>query len=182
MHEFLTSLGSVSAVIGAQWGDEGKGKAIDILTEHFDVVARACGGANAGHTIVVNGKKHVFRLLPSGSLHSHVQVYLGSGMVIHLPTLLEELGLLKDAGIELLDRLHIAPNAHIVFEFTKPSTERWRTRKARMRSGRRAAASVRRTRTKRRARDCAWKRCRGRSKTFGHGSRRKQLPSKQCTA
>lgn len=119
MQQFLTSLGPVAAVIGAQWGDEGKGKAVDILAEHFDVVARACGGANAGHTIVVNGNKHVFRLLPSGCLHPKIHVYLGSGMVIHLPTLLEELGLLKDAGIELLDRLHIAPNAHIVFEFHK---------------------------------------------------------------
>lgn len=105
--------------MGAQWGDEGKGKAIDILTEHFDVVARACGGANAGHTIVVKSKKHVFRLVPSGCLHKHVQIYLGSGMVIHLPTLLEEIGLLKDAGINILNRLHIASNAHIVFEFHK---------------------------------------------------------------
>ncbi|MSR87128.1 adenylosuccinate synthase [Candidatus Peribacteria bacterium] len=119
MRELLSSLGPVTAVIGAQWGDEGKGKAVDILAEHFDVIARACGGANAGHTIVVNGKKHVFRLLPSGSLHPHVQVYLGSGMVIHLPTLLEEIDLLRAAGVEILDRLHITRNAHIVFEFHK---------------------------------------------------------------
>ncbi len=117
--EFLSSLGQVTAVIGAQWGDEGKGKAVDILAGHFDVVARACGGANAGHTIVVGGKKHVFRLLPSGCLHENVQVYLGSGMVIHLPTLIEEVDLLKSAGIEILPRLHIAENAHIVFEFHK---------------------------------------------------------------
>jgi adenylosuccinate synthase len=119
VQKLLSSLGSVSAVIGAQWGDEGKGKMIDILAENFDVVARACGGANAGHTIVVNGKKHVFRLLPSGSLHQHLQIYLGGGMVIHLPTLLEEIGLLKDVGIDILPRLHIARNAHIVFEYHK---------------------------------------------------------------
>ncbi len=119
MDAFVSSLGSVSAVIGAQWGDEGKGKAVDMLAEHFDVIARACGGANAGHTIVVKGKKHVFRLLPSGCLHQHAQIYLGSGMVIHLPTLIEEIGLLKDAGIDILPRLHIAANAHIVFEFHK---------------------------------------------------------------
>ncbi len=119
MDEFISSLGSVTAVIGAQWGDEGKGKAVDILAGHFDVIARACGGANAGHTIVVKGKKHVFRLMPSGSLHPHAQIYLGGGMVIHLPTLIEEIGLLKDAGIDILPRLHIAPNAHIVFEFHK---------------------------------------------------------------
>src|SRR3990167_5915278 len=96
VQKMIASLGQVSAVIGAQWGDEGKGKVIDILTEHFDVIARACGGANAGHTIVVDGKKHVFRLLPSGCLHEGKPVLLGSGMVIHLPTLLEEIDTLKD--------------------------------------------------------------------------------------
>lgn len=103
--------------MGAQWGDEGKGKIVDILTEHYDVVARACGGANAGHTIVVGGKKHVFHLLPSGSLHDHVQVFLGAGMVIHLSTLLRELQTLHDAGIDLLPRLVISSAAHIVFDF-----------------------------------------------------------------
>ena len=117
--KLLAELGQVSAVIGAQWGDEGKGKVIDILAEHFDVVARACGGANAGHTIVVKDKKHVFRLLPSGSLHEHCSVFLGAGMVIHLPTLLEELQLLEDSGIKILHRLAIASQAHIVFDFHK---------------------------------------------------------------
>lgn len=110
---------TVTAVIGAQWGDEGKGKLIDRLTEDFDIVARACGGANAGHTIVVSGKKHVFRLLPSGSLHEHVDVVLGAGMVIHLPTLLEEIGLLRDAGVDIVPRLKISPEAHILFDFHK---------------------------------------------------------------
>lgn len=135
MSTFTSSLGSVCAIIGAQWGDEGKGKAIDMLAEDFDVIARACGGANAGHTIVVKGKKHVFRLLPSGSLHPHVQVYLGSGMVIHLPTLLEELDLLKIAGIELLSRLHIAANAHIVFEFHKAIDKALEERRAKTSGG-----------------------------------------------
>lgn len=119
MKKLLSSLGPVSAVIGAQWGDEGKGKIIDILSEHFDVIARGAGGANAGHTIVVNGKKHVFRLLPSGSLHERKPVILGAGMVIHLPTLLEEINMLEDAGLDILSRLSIAPNAHIVFGYHK---------------------------------------------------------------
>lgn len=110
---------TISAVIGAQWGDEGKGKLIDLLAENFDVVARACGGANAGHTIVVGGKKHVFRLLPSGCLHGHAEIVLGSGMVIHLPTLLEEIGLLRDAGIDIVPRLRISKEAHMLFEFHK---------------------------------------------------------------
>lgn len=119
MKKFLQDLGSCTAIIGSQWGDEGKGKVTDILGEHFDVIARACGGANAGHTIVVNGKKHVFRLLPAGCLHKGKPVILGSGMVIHLSTLLEEIATLKAAGIELLDRLWISGAAHILFDFHK---------------------------------------------------------------
>lgn len=119
MDKLLASLGPVCAVIGAQWGDEGKGKVIDILTEHFDVIARACGGANAGHTIVVGGEKHVFRLLPSGCLHPGKPVILGTGMVIHLPTLLEEINTLEDAGIAIKDRLFLSRGAHIVFDFHK---------------------------------------------------------------
>lgn len=119
VEQLLSSLGPVCAVIGAQWGDEGKGKAIDLLAEHFDVIARACGGANAGHTIVVKGKKHVFRLLPSGCLHEGKAIVLGAGMVIHLPTLLEEIQLLRDSGIDIVDRLYISPAAHIVFDFHK---------------------------------------------------------------
>ncbi len=116
MKELLQTLGPVCAVIGAQWGDEGKGKVIDILAEHFDVIARACGGANAGHTIVVNGKKHVFHLLPAGSLHEK-KILLGSGMVIHLPTLLEEIQTLRDAGIDVVPRLSISAGAHIVLDY-----------------------------------------------------------------
>ncbi|MDD5623280.1 MAG: adenylosuccinate synthase [Candidatus Peribacteraceae bacterium] len=119
MQKLLSSLGPVCAIIGAQWGDEGKGKVIDLLAEHFDVVARACGGANAGHTIVVNGKKHVFHLLPSGALHPHATVVIGGGLVLHLPTLLEEIRTLREAGIDVLPRLFISEEAHILFEFHK---------------------------------------------------------------
>jgi len=116
VQEFLTSLGSVSVVIGAQWGDEGKGKAIDMLAEHFDVIARASGGANAGHTIIYQGKKHVFHLLPSGSFHAGKKVILGSGMVIHLPTLLQEITDIQAAGVDILPRLGISLAAHIVLD------------------------------------------------------------------
>lgn len=119
MEKFIKSLGPVSAIIGAQWGDEGKGKATDILAEHFDVVARAIGGANAGHTIVVNGEKLIFHLIPSGALHEGKQIVLGAGMVDHLPTLLEEITLLRDAGTDIVPRIHIASSAHIVFDFHK---------------------------------------------------------------
>ena len=119
MQTLLKSLGPVTAIIGAQWGDEGKGKVTDILGEHFDVIARACGGANAGHTIVVNGKKHIFNLLPAGCLHAGKPVILGSGMVIHLPTLLKEIRTLQKEGIDLVNRLFISSASHILFEFHK---------------------------------------------------------------
>ena len=99
------------------------------------MVARACGGANAGHTIVVGGKKHVFRLLPSGSLHEHAEIILGAGMVIHLPTLLEEIGLLRDAGIDIVPRLKISQEAHILFDFHKEIDGALEERKAKSGKG-----------------------------------------------
>ena len=115
--DIQNTLGQVSAVIGAQWGDEGKGKITDWLAEHFDVIARSAGGANAGHTILVNGQKHVFHLLPSGCLYPDKPVYLGAGMVIHLPTLMEEIALLEESGINIISRLHISGAAHVVFDY-----------------------------------------------------------------
>lgn len=119
MEELLSSLGPVSAIIGAQWGDEGKGKATDILAENFDVIARACGGANAGHTIVISGQQYIFHLLPSGCMHEGKTVIIGAGMVVHLPTLLEEIRTLKENGIDVLNRLYISPEAHILFDYHK---------------------------------------------------------------
>ena len=119
MKSFTKEFGPVASVIGAQWGDEGKGKVVDMLAEQYDVIARACGGANAGHTIVVDGQKHVFHLLPSGCLHEDKHIVLGSGVVIHLPTLLEEIDLLAEHGIDIIDRLHISHEAHIVLDYHK---------------------------------------------------------------
>ncbi|MBT4585539.1 adenylosuccinate synthase [Candidatus Peregrinibacteria bacterium] len=119
MINLISNLGQVIAVIGSQWGDEGKGKATDILAEQFDIIARACGGANAGHTIVVNDEKHVFHLLPSGCMHDKKIIFLGSGMVIHLPTLLEEIDRLNKIGIDIVPRLYIANSAHILLDFHK---------------------------------------------------------------
>ena len=119
MKEFIASLGPVCAIVGAQWGDEGKGKATDILAEHFDIIARACGGAYAGHTIVLDDTKHVFHLLPSGCLHENKPIILGPGMVIHFPTLLQEIQTLANAGIDILPRLKISTSAHILFDYHK---------------------------------------------------------------
>jgi len=121
--QFLSSLGPCTAVIGAQWGDEGKGKVVDILAKHYDIIARACGGANAGHTIVVYGQKHVFHLLPSGCLHEGKDIILGSGLVIHLPTLLKEILMLREHNVDIVGRLYISSEAHIVFDYHKEIDE-----------------------------------------------------------
>lgn len=119
MQKFLSSLGTVASVIGAQWGDEGKGKVTDLLGEHFDVIARACGGANAGHTVIVEGEKHVFHLLPSGVLHQGKPIVLGAGMAIHLPTLLEEIDQLQDVYPELIQHIYLSGSAHILLDVHK---------------------------------------------------------------
>lgn len=116
----------VSAVLGSQWGDEGKGKLVDILAEQSDVIIRAAGGANAGHTIYVPKKddpqettKFIFHLIPSGCFHENKEIVLGNGLVIHLSTLIEELDTLKDHGIDLTGKMFISDRAHIVFDYHK---------------------------------------------------------------
>ena len=107
----------VCAIIGAQWGDEGKGKLVDILSPEFDIVARAQGGSNAGHTVVVDGKKFAFHLLPSGILNPNTLCVIGNGVVLHIPTLLKELEVLKQNGITYEGRLKISNRAHLLFDF-----------------------------------------------------------------
>jgi len=75
----------ITCVLGAQWGDEGKGKIVDVLAHQFDICARYNGGSNAGHTIVVEGKKYAFHLMPSGILNPNAKCIIGNGVVIHLP-------------------------------------------------------------------------------------------------
>lgn len=104
-------------VLGAQWGDEGKGKLIDLLTAEYDILARAAGGANAGHTIVVNGQKYAFHLLPSGLLNKHATAVIGNGVVVHVPKLLEEVSGLVGKGVSVDGRLFISDRAHLLFDF-----------------------------------------------------------------
>src|SRR5512140_1940635 len=102
-------------IVGAQWGDEGKGKVVDLYTEFADVVVRYGGGANAGHTLVVDGKKVVTHLVPSGVLHGRgKKCVLGDGMVIDPKALLSEIGELKGLGLLGDDRdLLISDRAHV---------------------------------------------------------------------
>lgn len=100
-------------VMGAQWGDEGKGKIVDYLAQDAKYVVRFAGGANAGHTIVVDGKKYALHQVPSGILYPNKSVFLGSGMVIDPEALFKELQMLKDNGINWEGRVFISDRAHL---------------------------------------------------------------------
>ena len=92
-------IGRNVAIVGTQWGDEGKGKIVDWLTEEVQGVVRFQGGHNAGHTLVVNGKKTVLRLIPSGILHPSVTCYIGNGVVLSPQALLSEIDELQASGL-----------------------------------------------------------------------------------
>jgi len=104
-------------VLGAQWGDEGKGKVVDLFAERFDIVARYQGGHNAGHTVYIGEKKFVLKLIPSGILRPGVQAVIGNGVVVDLAALIEEMTMLEAAGIDIRGRLHISNRAHVIFPF-----------------------------------------------------------------
>lgn len=104
----------IDVVVGLQYGDEGKGKIVDYLSENYDVVARFNGGANAGHTIYVNGTKKVLHLIPSGILHKDKIVVIGNGCVIDPISLKEEILELEKSGIEVKKRLYISDKAHLI--------------------------------------------------------------------
>ena len=104
-------------VVGTQWGDEGKGKIVDWLTDHARAVVRFQGGHNAGHTLVVNGKKTVLHLIPSGILRENVQCFIGNGVVLSPEALLAEMDELQAAGVKVAERLHIAPTCPLILPY-----------------------------------------------------------------
>ncbi|MCX7943244.1 MAG: adenylosuccinate synthase [Deltaproteobacteria bacterium] len=104
-------------VVGMQWGDEGKGKIVDMLSEFSDIIVRFQGGNNAGHTIVANGRKVVLHLIPSGVLHEHKKCYIGNGVVIDPKVLLDEISFLKESGFLDKNKLFISPYAHVIMPY-----------------------------------------------------------------
>jgi adenylosuccinate synthase len=105
------------AVLGAQWGDEGKGKIVDLLTPYFSIVARYQGGHNAGHTVYVNGAKFVLRLIPSGILHAGVICIIGNGLVVDPQALFAEVDDLTKHGIDIDGRLIVSDKAHLILPY-----------------------------------------------------------------
>ncbi|GAB4416569.1 MAG: adenylosuccinate synthase [Thermodesulfovibrionales bacterium] len=108
---------SAVIIVGAQWGDEGKGKIVDVLTEKADVVARFQGGHNAGHTVVINNEKFILHLIPSGILHRDKLCIIGNGVVIEPASLIEEIEGLKERGIDIDKNLLISKSAHLIMPY-----------------------------------------------------------------
>lgn len=115
--KYSDKLGQIIAIIGMQYGDEGKGKLVDILSNEYDYIVRPTGGANAGHTIWFNNKKFVFHQIPSGMLHPEKIGIISNGGVIHIPMLFEEIQFLKNNNIDINGRLFISERAHITTEY-----------------------------------------------------------------
>jgi len=108
---------STVVVVGAQWGDEGKGKVVDYLAAGFDLIARYQGGHNAGHTVVVDGRKFVLQLVPSGILRPGKQAVIGAGVVLDPAALLDEVAGLEKNGVQVAGRLFISNRAHLIFPY-----------------------------------------------------------------
>ncbi len=110
-------MGKTVVVLGTQWGDEGKGKIVDLLTEQAEAVVRFQGGHNAGHTLVINGEKTVLHLIPSGILRDDVTCYIGNGVVLSPEALLKELKQLEETGIPVRERLKLSPACPLILPY-----------------------------------------------------------------
>ena len=104
-------------IVGAQWGDEGKGKIVDVLSENFTVVARYAGGHNAGHTVIINGKKFVLQLVPCGVLRAGCRSVIGNGVVLDPIAFLKEVGALREAGVKIDGHLFVSNRAHVILPY-----------------------------------------------------------------
>ena len=109
----------VQIIVGAQWGDEGKGKVVDMLSERADIVARYQGGANAGHTVCIGEKQYILHLIPSGMFHDNITCVIGNGVVIDPAALMGEIAKLAEAGVSVKGRLLVSHNAHLIMPYHK---------------------------------------------------------------
>jgi len=109
--------GKTAVIVGAQWGDEGKGKIVDVLSENFSVVARYAGGHNAGHTVIINGKKFILQLVPCGVLRAGCRSVIGNGVVLDPLAFLKEVGALREAGVNVDGNLFVSNRAHVILPY-----------------------------------------------------------------
>jgi adenylosuccinate synthase len=115
--ELALSRGRTAVIVGAQWGDEGKGKIVDVLSESFPVVARYAGGHNAGHTVIINGKKFILQLVPSGVLRPGCRGIIGNGVVLDPIAFLKEVANLRTAGVAIDGNLFVSNRAHVILPY-----------------------------------------------------------------
>src|SRR6202795_1112963 len=115
--EFALKKGKTAVIVGAQWGDEGKGKIVDVLSENFSVVARYAGGHNAGHTVIIRGKKFVLQLVPCGVLCVGCSSVIGNGVVLDPIAFLKEVGGLRDAGVQVDGYLFVSNRAQVILPY-----------------------------------------------------------------
>ncbi len=109
--------GSSAVIVGAQWGDEGKGKIVDVLSENFSVVARYAGGHNAGHTVIINGKKFILQLVPCGVLRPGSRSVIGNGVVLDPVAFLKEVAALREAGVKVDGSIFVSNRAHVILPY-----------------------------------------------------------------
>jgi adenylosuccinate synthase len=109
--------GKTAVIVGAQWGDEGKGKIVDVLSENFSVVARYAGGHNAGHTVIINGKKFILQLVPCGVLRAGCRSVIGNGVVLDPLAFLKEVGALRQMGVKVDGSLFVSNRAHVILPY-----------------------------------------------------------------
>jgi adenylosuccinate synthase len=109
--------GKAAVIVGAQWGDEGKGKIVDVLSDGFSIVARYAGGHNAGHTVIVNGKKFILQLVPCGVLRPGRRSVIGNGVVLDPVAFLKEVAALRDVGTKVDDNLFVSNRAHVILPY-----------------------------------------------------------------
>src|SRR5207249_3261281 len=109
--------GRTAVIVGAQWGDEGKGKIVDVLSENFSVVARYAGGHNAGHTVIIKGKKFILQLVPCGVLRKGCRAVIGNGVVLDPLAFLKEVKMLREAGVQVDGNLFVSSRAHVILPY-----------------------------------------------------------------
>jgi len=112
----MSKVPQVFVVLGSQWGDEGKGKLVDLISQDYDICARCQGGSNAGHTVVVNNIPYAFNLLPSGILNEKTTCLIGNGVVLHLPRFFEEIETIEKRNIRTSGRILVSDRSHLIFD------------------------------------------------------------------
>jgi adenylosuccinate synthase len=115
--ELALKKGKTAVIVGAQWGDEGKGKIVDVLSENFSVVARYAGGHNAGHTVIINGKKFILQLVPCGILRAGCRSVIGNGVVLDPIAFLKEVAALRETGVKVDGSLFVSNRAHVILPY-----------------------------------------------------------------